>query len=70
MESRPPSSYMLSFAYRAMGDGKQAEDWMVRAIQERSHFSIYLAVDPHAQNYTDFVGVKPWMEWLRHLSAS
>jgi DNA-binding winged helix-turn-helix (wHTH) protein/Flp pilus assembly protein TadD len=68
--NRPPSSYMLSFAYRALGNREQAENWMVRAIHERSHLSLYLAVDPHAQDYTDFVGVKPWMEWLRHLAAT
>ncbi|HEX8924937.1 MAG TPA: hypothetical protein VF786_04055, partial [Terriglobales bacterium] len=68
-ENRPPSSYMLSFAYRALGDRVQAENWMVRAIHERNHLSLFLAVDPHAQDYTEFIGVKPWMEWLRHLST-
>ena len=70
LENRPTSSYLLSVAYRAVGDKRQAENWMVRAIKERNHCSIYLAVDPQAQDYTDFVGVKPWMEWLRHLAAA
>jgi hypothetical protein len=69
IENRPTSSYLLSIAYRAVGDTPQAENWMLRAIQERNHCSIYLAVDPNAQGYTDLAGVKPWMEWLRHLAA-
>ena len=69
-ESRPTSSYLLSIAHRAVGDKRQAEHWMVRAIQERNHCSIYLAVDPHARDFTDLEGVKPWMEWLRHLAAA
>jgi DNA-binding winged helix-turn-helix (wHTH) protein len=69
LENRPTSSYLLSFAYGALGDHRQAENWMLRAIQERDHCSIYLAVDPHARDYTDLAGVRPWMDWLRHQAA-
>jgi len=64
-----PSSYLLSLAHRALENHERAESCMVRAIQERNACTLFLAVDPQAQHYVEFVGVRPWMEWLRYRAA-
>ncbi|HUO59283.1 MAG TPA: winged helix-turn-helix domain-containing protein [Candidatus Acidoferrales bacterium] len=65
-KNRPPSSFLLSLAHRALGNRELAESYMVRAIHERNPCTFFLAVDPQAQDYMEFIGVRPWMEWLRH----